>query len=311
MLPLPRAIIRTLCFADVLDMALTPAELHRTLGIDLGASAALAEVYFAFWGDRELREKIVFKNGFVALAGREELIAERLLRLAIAEEKWSAAQRALRRLRHLPWLRLAAVCNTVAMGLPRAESDIDIFLAAAPGRLWALRLLSHLALALGSLARRGGQTRNRICLSFSVTRGAFDLSRVAKQPADPYLTFWLSSIVPALDCRGTYEELLAANRWSAELLPNCSARALAPFYAVQNSRLAVFLEFIFSGRIGRNLEIFARRLQRQRILANPESRVHEAGTDVVVTDEMLKFHEQDRRAEIRDAFLLRAVHYGV
>jgi hypothetical protein len=52
-------------------------------------------------------------------------------------------------------------------------------------------------------------------------------------------------------------------------------------------------------------------VQHPRIIRNTKSRVHETGTDVVVTDDLLKFHEEDKREAIRAAFYARTARYGV
>ncbi len=301
MTPLVRAMIRAACLADALEMAPTPLELARLQEPRAGAGVVAATLAL----DAELRQALAVTGGFVTLRGREALAAERTSRLAVAEEKWVAALRAARRLRRVPWLRLVAVCNTVAMGLPREGSDVDLFLVSRPGRLWIVRFLAHAALAAGNLARRGSRVADAACLSFSVSERALDLSAVAKTPSDPYLAVWFATLMPVMDRGGVYDALLAANpTMPVEPRLAAPARRVSPSFA---ARALEILLFPFGGLLDR----LARALQRPRILANPASRVRAGGTDVVVTDDMLKFHEEDKREAIRAAFLERTARYGV
>ena len=207
---------------------------------------------------------------------------------------------------------MIAVCNTVAMGIPRRSSDIDIFVITAPRRLWAVRLLLHGIFSLGSLARRGNApTADRLCLSFLVTTNAMDLSPLAKQPTDPYLLAWTVSLVPVLNRNQTYEAFWEKNAAMASALPRACARRSAVARSLAPSFLALCLERLCFGPIGDRVESFARRVQRPRMLANRSSRLHTGGTDVVVSDDVLKFHEEDKREGIRTAFLSRAATYGV
>lgn len=303
---LSRAIIRALCLADTLDASLSVVEITAWLD----ARFALHEIAAALEGDPELKTRLAEKNGFYCLCGREALLDLRAERLAIAEEKWVVAKRALGRIRHLPWLRLAAVVNTVAMGFPKRESDVDLFIVAAPGRLWLVRLLLHAALAINSLARRRGAATDRICLSFSVTTRALALAPLAKQPRDPYLALWLATLIPAIERDSTYQKLLAANSWLVEYLPNAAPRLAAGARTKKVSPVARISEIVF-WPFGSLLELLARAVELPRILANPNSRLRLGGTDVVVTDDVLKFHERDRRDAIREKYCAKAAEYAV
>ncbi|MBP9748904.1 hypothetical protein KBD18_01735 [Patescibacteria group bacterium] len=308
MTALAQAILRTVCFADVLDAALSPIEIVRWLGVDQKIHASLADVTRALGEDDRLQSVLFSKDGFVCLRHRAGLIPERLERLAIAEEKWVIAMRAMQRLRYIPWLRLAAVCNTVAMGLPRRGSDIDVFLVAVPHRLWLVRLLAHGLLLLEARTRRGGRVQDAICLSFSITTHALALAPLAKKPEDPYLHIWLRTLVPVIDIDKTYAALLRENPSfvdaSAVIVP------AAP-HGYGLSWFAQAVEHVCPESVALWLNRFARRVQHPRIIRNTKSRLYAEGTDVVVTDDLLKFHEEDKREAIRAAFHIRTARYGV
>jgi len=306
---LAKDILKTLCLADALGLAPTLIEVRRFLGAGLAGPTSLGDILSAL-KRLEVDGKIFSNQGFFCLRGREELIAERLKRLAVTEGKWLLVRRALLRLRHLPWVRLVAICNTVAMGLARRESDVDVFLIVRPGRIWASRLLCHAALAFGSLARRGKGAANRLCLSFTVTDDALALASIAKKPADPYLAAWLATLLPVIGESDVYAKLIAENNWLSQYFRDFIQRRPALLRRSERSALArIFdwLDFFY----GRPLNFAARIFQRPRIVNNPESRVQGTGSDVVVNETMLKFHEQDRREEVRERFQKRLAELGI
>lgn len=307
---LARAILRTVCFGDIVDAAFSPIEIHRFLGIDQGISASLFEVMECLKNSADLQEKVVEKNGYFMLRGREALATSRAIRLGIAEEKWVHARRAFKRLRHVPFLRYAAVCNTVAMGLPRESSDIDVFLIAAPNRLWFVRFFTHAALFVNNLARHGLDAPDRLCLSFSVSERALDLNHLRKQSSDPYFSIWLLTLFPLFEMPGVSKKFQEANTWAVQDFPDRSVRLPVSSQTATQSVVAKYFEKIFSGSFGNAFEQVLKNAQRKKIMSHKQSRVHLGGTDVVVTDDVLKFHEEDRRDAIAAAFLARTEEYG-
>jgi hypothetical protein len=93
------------------------------------------------------------------------------------------------------------------------------------------------------------------------------------------------------DRDGVFEEFASANGWLASSLPNAQAASGHHERAVSGSTRSVRSPSWF--------EALARRIQKRRfpeVIQNMANR----DTRVVVSDAMLKFHDNDRRAEYRD-----------
>lgn len=290
---LRRSLAATLAYFDLFDHPLTLAELMRhryRFPGERGPAPAAAEVLAAL-EDRAFGGA----DGFWHLAGREALVPLRERRHRLAERKYARARVVADFLRLLPSVRLAAVCNSLAMTAADADSDIDLFVVAKPGTVWATRFVVASALAALGLRPTGRSHADKVCMSFYVAEDQQDLSRFALAPDDTYLRYWLATLVPLYDAGGAFDRFLAANAWARERLPGLSAPAnravrtgaprwtapLLPFLALAEAPLRRLQERLFPAEI--------------KTLANRDSRV-------VVTGGVLKFHVNDRRGEYQRRF---------
>lgn len=252
---------KTVAWFSLFETPVTVFEIWRWL-FEPDRAYGLDEVYAALEGEG-LRGKLVGTDGMWTLAGGSPgaLAAERHARFLDAARKYGKLRRATRYLSRVPGVVGIAAGNTLAWWNTRPESDIDLFIVTRPGTVWTARLLCVLPFAL--LGRRPGASAvDPFCFSFFASEDALDLSALRLEDGDPYLDYWIRSLVPVF---GT-------------VLAPAAPAAVRPS-AVE--RLARRFQF--------------RRLPRRiREMMNRDSRV-------VITDSMLKFHDRDRRAEYRDA----------
>jgi hypothetical protein len=229
-------------------------------------------------------------EGFFALGDAATWRQERLARTTDALRKSRRAAWFVRWASLLPWVRMIAVCNSLAQSFTNEESDIDLFVVTKPGRLWSTRLVLTGALALLRL-RPHEAKRDPICLSFFIDTEHVDLAPVKIGADDPYLLMWTATLAPVLDRDDVMSTLRATNRWIRPALPKShrvrrsSAYALVGRFALPDIGI---------------VESFAERLQRARFPQALRENMNR-DTRVVVTSGMLKFHENDRREAIRDA----------
>lgn len=232
----------------------------------------------------------------------EAQVNERHDRYLDAVRKYRRLKWVLRYLRCLPFIRGVAVCNTLAFHHTRPESDIDLFVITAPGRVWTTRFLVVAPLRLLRLRPREAK-RDPIDISFLVSEVALNFDALRLQPNDPYFTYWLATLRPVIDRGGIFDRLVAENQTSLSSLPNTQTSDFTgPIPACALSELR-------TGRLGsaptlERSRIFLsekwfEKLQRDnfpqdiRDLQNHDSRV-------VVSSDVLKFHKNDRRLEISD-----------
>ncbi len=314
--PIVKAILRTVHLFDLLDTPLTPLEMWKWLvapearipfvpalkndfqtkqGRPLVSFGKLLHVLH---DDPFLAKQLEERDGYYALRGRAgELVAKRHGGSVRAISHWRVLRKWGRRFRSVPFLRLFAGCNFLAIDKVHGKSDLDVFLVAQKGRLWLVRFfLNAFALALGE--RITDQHRaEKLCLSFNVADGpALDLRVHAFAP-------WVPLVRSVLD-RGIFERFLTTiAAWTNALLPHAALLPADPLLwqaPVSRWRESVrrVLELILGGRVGDLLEAGVRALQLRHLRRTGRG---ESRGGLVVSDLVLKLHEQD----IREPFYTR------
>ncbi len=301
-------ILSELSYYDVLDVALTAQELFLALPANKGADPAFEEfeeaLDIAF--DRRL---VASAEGFYCLPGREALIALRKTRYILAEAKFARARSFLRLARHAPYLRAAFVCNTLARSNARPESDIDLFLVVAPGRLWLVRMMvAGLAVVLRVRPTKT-ESADRICLSFFVTSDALDLRPLALAD-DVYLAHWLHELYPVYDEAGVALRISSENGWMRRVRSKGGAQTASPRRAVGlfSRSGKKLIERCLDAFGGDYFERLAKRWQQDKFPPALRAGAEASFSGVVLSDKVLKFHERDRRADIRDSYQEKYAH---
>ncbi len=303
MADLNTSIVQTLAFFDAFDRPLTREELYRHLW--QGDVA-----YQDFLEQCETVPNTAVTSGFFHLPGRESIVDTHQLRVCLIEQKTAIARRATQKMRWIPFVRAVFLCNTVALGCPKDGSDVDVFIVVKSGRLWFARLLVTIAMSLFRLRRTKKNVANKVCLSFYATETALDLSKIKLFPDDIYLVYWIAHLVPLFDPNHLLKEIEEKNQWMREFFPRFSLKKdLLKARGIQNPTCIRFCrrasEILLTGWLGNTLEQTAKRLQKMKMGKNANSLQNEPDTRVIISDEMLKFHENDRRGYYREEWKKR------
>ena len=249
---LSRAILETLAYADVFDYPLTVEQIRRYL---VRTPATLAQVQEALASDAWLAGRVERHDELVCLPGRSAVVALRRERAAYAEALWRPARRLAWWVAHLPFVRMVAVIGSLTMDNVRsAGDDIDLFIVTTPGRVWLTRILVIILVRLAALARID------LCPNYLVSS-----RRLAMPPDDLFTAHELAQMIPLFG-HDSYDDLLAANRWLADYLPNaepCDGQ-LRDLGAVGRflQRLA---EWPLTGGLGDRLERWQQRIKMARL----------------------------------------------
>lgn len=201
-----QAVLRTLIYSDLFDAALTAPELQRYLGPPGIARVPLLTVL----DDALPPEWLCRREGFLALAGREHLVALRQRRLGLSARRWPVARRWARRLAVLPFVRMVAVTGTLAASNVEPGDDIDYLIVTETGRLWTCRAF---VIALVHLARLEGTI---ICPNYILS-----LDALALEERDLYTARELVQMVP-LYGEGVYRRMRALNPWADDRFPHAA-----------------------------------------------------------------------------------------
>ncbi len=253
---------------------------------------SLVDVMTVLEKDEWLRERVGEWNGFYGMGDVESAWRDRHSRYLDAMRKYAALRLVAALIGRLPSVEGVFVCNSLAYHHTNEESDSDLCVVTKSGRVWTARLFVVLMLAL--LRKRPGEAkRDPVCASFFVDVTTMDFSVYAIEPHDPYLAYWTATLIPLVDREGVTQHTAQTNTWTKQFLPNAQSVHRAFAFRRKKGSGLVITHFV--------TEKFARRFQEKRFtpvitaLLNVDSRV-------VVNDHVLKFHTNDRRAEIATTY---------
>jgi len=227
-----------------------------------------------------------------------EVGGDRVKQERLAQQFWQKIRRWRWLFANVPFLRAVLVTNTLAYGNVRAGSDIDLLVIGKAGRLWTCRAGLLVLLNWLGLRVKGPDRHAKFSPEFWLGDTALDLRPIALSN-DYYLSFWLADAVPIWP-GGMLRELWQANPWLKEQLPIAwRSPRLVDWPVSRPSYLCRWLERWMSGRWGERIE---KRLQnaQQKIITRSLIRLG-VNPLVVVEDNMIKLHFNDRRAAVRDA----------
>ncbi|MBP9760756.1 MAG: hypothetical protein KBD15_00755 [Candidatus Magasanikbacteria bacterium] len=299
---LRQSIIQTLSYFDMFDMPLTREELYRWLW---QPPAVSYQEFVVFLDIHDTGMPWAYVQGHYVLKKRESLIEKKQEGGHIVHTKLQIAKKAAKKLRWIPFVRACCVCNTVAGGGVKPDSDIDVFLIIQERRLWVTRLLVTLVLSLFFLRRTKTRVTNKICLSFYVTTNQQCLCHVRMPEPDIYFAYWMHHLIPVYDPDHSLGVLMEKNTWLQEYLPHASL-AHAPQSSVQihhtriSQKVQQVFEYFFGGKRGDFFEKKTKAVQLKKMQHNTTSLQHAGDTRVMISDSILKFHENDRRMYYRD-----------
>jgi len=301
-------ILNTIAFFDLFDYPLTSAEIHKfffTGGME-GGQYSIAEIEQELAENDKLKKIISSKNGFYFLAGREKIIEKRLAYYVLAEKKLKLSAKAIKIFRFLPFVKLVAICNNLAYRNAGPQSDIDFFVIVKKGRIWQARFYLILIIALLGLRPSKAKVKDKICLSFFATEESLDMSKIKISGEDIYLVFWLATLRPVYERDDFLARLLEENLWLKKYLPNWQPPKTSFRYRVEDNKInKIFYnlgEFVWGGFLGNWREKLAKHLQLKLMSQRKKDLAVAGDTRVIISDSVLKFHENDRRIDYQQKF---------
>jgi len=264
------------------------------------------------------RGQIEEKNGFYFLAGRGEIIKERMARYNYTDKKFRRAVWVAKIFKFVPWIKMIAIGNIIGAHNLKKESDIDFFIITEANRIWLTRFFCVSITKILGLRPKPEKTQNKICLSFFASEEEMNLERLmlyseASQDSiaslqndrverDIYFIYWLAGLAPIYDRDNIFSEFINKNDWLKNYLPNwkfsgisCCHDAGRGFSWFYRDVVDMFLSGLEKKVEEIQLEIMPEQIKD---IMNMDSRV-------VVSDKIIKLHLNDRREEYREKFKMQ------
>ena len=166
-----RVCIATLAYYSALgDMPLTSTEAWQWQMNERGLPTTVSLRTVRETLTNLVQERVVqVQNGFYSLTTNPGNASKRRWRIAETLEKRHSLARKTAFLSFIPFVRLVRVLGSVAIGNARANSDIDLSIGVARGRLWLARALVTLVAHLLGVRRWGSHTADRLCFNHYTT----------------------------------------------------------------------------------------------------------------------------------------------
>ncbi len=293
---LEKSIIKTIAYFDVFNFPLTTLEIWKWL-YRPREKYTLQEVREVLESSLELQNRVTLQEGFFSLKKRDNIYLLRKQNNNWAERKFQKTVRLVKIFRYLPFVRMIAVCNNLSYSNSKDSSDIDLFIITKKNQIWLARCYCLLILKFFGLRPSIENHRDKFCLSFFIDEGYLDMQGVMLGQHDVHFVYWFSQFLPIYDPDNLFAKLRTANSWCQEYLPNAYANEFI------NKVEPIFL----SDLLGKVVSFFsqlpiiagwlynqARVLQIKIIDHNMRAMVN-IDTRVIINEQMLKFHSNDRR----------------
>jgi hypothetical protein len=198
-------------YASIFDYPITLSQLRESLIGERADERTLAGWYSA---SARLQAAVDHENGFYFPRGRRDLLGVRHARETLSRRLLSDHARPLALLMRMPFVRMVAISGSLAHLNAERGADLDLFVVAAPGRVWSVTVTTLL------VARCLGW-REQLCLNYVVSERALMVS-----PADLFSANQIVHLQP-LSGGPVYSRFLEENRFVERFYPNFRPRPVA------------------------------------------------------------------------------------
>lgn len=216
------AILNTLIYHNIFNYPLTEKEIWRFLLLNSRRKVQSQKLEFKiknYLKELEAKKKIFRKDKFYFLPGRLKIVALRKKRKQYSREKIKIAQKTVKIIRFIPWLRMVAISGALAMKNTDKKDDIDFFIITAQNRLWLTRLFLIVILEILGKRRKAGQikVKDKICLNMFLDESSLSLPLKKR---NLFTAHEIVQLKPIFNRRQSYEKFLQVNWWLKKYLAN-------------------------------------------------------------------------------------------
>ena len=171
-----------------------------------------------------ISKSVSLEDGFVVLRGYERLFSERASREKVSRNYRGIAEVFIRELRRRsPYMKLMAVCGSVAYGSARDSDDIDLFILTQENRMWLTFFKALLLARVFNIKASINGEKTDFCLSYMKDKKSFEEEVTRRR--NPLLAreFLSLYVIDGMNC---YFELLEGTSWMSDILPNLFAQRM-------------------------------------------------------------------------------------
>ena len=223
-----QSILKTLCYADVFDCALTEREIYQYLIGEkklskrgVGKSLSLLKKSGKVSSAQEF-STLCGKQEIYFLPEREVIADHKFSREEFSRNKINKTRKVSGMLYKIPGLVAVFVTGSVAIKNAKVDDDIDLLLICETGKLWQTRLLVTATLEATFSRRKpndvhqGAKVRDKYCPNMYIDES---MLAMGKKRQNLYTAHELVQAQVLFDKRDIASQLLQKNRWIHNFLP--------------------------------------------------------------------------------------------
>ena len=164
-----------------------------------------------------IAKSVILQDGFVVLKGYESLFSERISREKLSKNYRGTAEAFIRELRRRsPYMKLMAVCGSVAYGSAGCSDDIDLFILTEENRMWLTFFKALLLARIFNIKAAINGERTDFCLSYMQDKKSFEEEIMRRRNPLFAREFLSLYIIDGMSC---YRDLLERTRWMSGIFP--------------------------------------------------------------------------------------------
>ena len=197
----------------------------------------------------------------------------------------------------IPWLKMISIWNSLAMNNANSESDIDLYIVTTRNSMWLNRIIITFLFQIMWVRKNDKNHAGRFCLSFFSTLDWMSFKNW-KIENDIYLYFWIIYMKPILDYDSTYKNFINLNK---EWLEIDEYKDII----YNNKKFIQYKKNTKNWLILDKIITILDKIVKKLLLPKTLSHFEEIWKPywVIINDDLLKFHNNDIRKEIKKEIL--------
>ena len=197
----------------------------------------------------------------------------------------------------IPFVEQIFLCNSISFNALDKNSDIDLFIIAKPWRIRTVKFRSMILFTIKWAKRFWKKTRKKICLSFFITSDSQNLYPISLPSLDIYLAYRIAHLVliyqPNEEINNSFFE---SNKWVKWILPNYQEKQIISLWFkpfTWDTKFKKIMKTLWDWILWNIFEWIVKYIQKA-IICLKRIRNPVWNKDVIVSDSMLKFHQDIR-----------------
>jgi hypothetical protein len=287
-----KAIIRTICYADIFDFPLTLDEIWKKM-IKINPPAGGQKSKIA---NNVKKLKMLKKTkGYYSLENREDIVDLRIKKRKYLLYKYQIAEKTVKILKIIPTIKMIGITGTLAAENVDLNDDIDLLIISSTNFIWITRLIATFLVEMTGYRRHPGSSncKDKICMNMYMDEKHMQLP---VKDRDLYSAYEIIQLKPLFNKDFTYEKFLKENIWVKLYLPNFIdfriPKSRIQTIPKENRYISVFLKII--EKTAEKFQLWYMRKRR---------------TNEIISQGVIRFHPKDSSKWILEEYNNRLSKY--